>query len=145
MLRSIIIAAAVAVTAGSVIAQTSVTASRKAWMKENGAATGQGAAMVKGEAPFDLAKAKAIFKTYKDTANRLPRLFPASSMKGEETAAAEAIWKNPAGWRAAVAAFRRDVATNEPKIKDLDSFKAAFGAVTKNCGSCHEAFRVKKS
>ncbi len=30
------------------------------------------------------------------------------------------------------------------QTKDLDSFKDAFGTVTKACGSCHETYRVKK-
>jgi cytochrome c556 len=31
------------------------------------------------------------------------------------------------------------------QIKDLDSLKATFPAVGKECGGCHETFRVKNS
>jgi len=30
-------------------------------------------------------------------------------------------------------------------VKDLDTFKATFSAITKNCGGCHEMYRAKKS
>jgi cytochrome c556 len=30
-------------------------------------------------------------------------------------------------------------------VKDLDSLKAALGNMGKNCGGCHEAYRIKKS
>jgi len=31
-------------------------------------------------------------------------------------------------------------------VKDLESFKAAFGNIGKNdCGGCHEKYRLKKS
>jgi cytochrome c556 len=30
-------------------------------------------------------------------------------------------------------------------VKDLDSLKAALGAVGKDCGGCHETYRIKKS
>ncbi|WP_162130128.1 cytochrome c, partial [Phyllobacterium sp. YR531] len=29
--------------------------------------------------------------------------------------------------------------------KDLESFKTAFSQVSQNCGTCHQAFRVKKN
>lgn len=144
-MKKIVLAVLAAATATAVVAQSNVIASRQAWMKENGKVTGEGARMVRGEAPFDLARARAIFKTYGDTARRLPRQFPASSKTGGNTAALPAIWEQSANWRKAVAKFRNDVAVEGRKIKDLDTFKAAFGAVTKNCGSCHEAFRAKRS
>jgi cytochrome c556 len=144
MKRTLLAAVAVTIGTTAVVAQANVIASRKAWMKENGTVTAQGGKMARGEEPFDIAKARAIFKTYGDTARRLPRLFPASAKTGGDTAALPAIWDKPAEWRAAVAKFRADVASEGRKIKDLDTFKAAFGNVTKNCGSCHEPFRAKR-
>ena len=54
------------------IAQQNPIAARKALMKDNGDQAKIGAAMAKGEAPFDLAKAHKIFATFEDTASKLP-------------------------------------------------------------------------
>jgi cytochrome c556 len=41
--------------------------------------------------------------------------------------------------------FAADAKEAQASVKDLDSFKGAFGGVTKNCGGCHENYRAKKS
>ena len=43
---------------------------------------------------------------------------------------------------AAMAKFEADSKTAQGSVKDLDSFKAAFGAMGKHCGSCHETYRT---
>ena len=67
-------------------------AARKAIMKKNGDEAKMGTAYMKGEAAFDLAKAKAIFATYADAASKMPALFPDNSKTGGETAALPAVW-----------------------------------------------------
>ncbi|MGE0563845.1 MAG: cytochrome c [Pseudolabrys sp.] len=138
-------AAVAALTATSVVAQQDPIAARKALMKEVGGATRTASQMVKGEAPFDLAKAKASLAVYQSAAAKMPDLFPATSKSGGETTAAPAIWDNMADFKAKFAKFAADAKAADAATKDLDSFKAAFGNVAKNCGGCHETYRVKKS
>jgi len=38
-----------------------------------------------------------------------------------------------------------DAKAAEPKVKDLDTFKAAMGDVGKDCGACHNTYRKKPS
>src|SRR5690349_9165313 len=104
-----------------------------------------GAAMAKGEAPFDLAKAKKVFATYEDAAKKMPDLFPDNSKAGGETAAAPKIWQDMADFKAKSVKFGGDSKAAEGAIKDLDTFKAQWGVVMKNCGGCHEPYRIKKS
>jgi cytochrome c556 len=101
--------------------------------------------MVKGEAPFDLAKAKTIFATYADAASKLDGLFPPNSKTGDKTTAAPKIWEDMAGFKAAAAKFGSQAKAAGAAVKDLNSFKAQFGEVQKNCGGCHQTYRVKKS
>ena len=61
MSRILLAAAAVALAVTAVAAQSDPIAARKALMKKNGDEAKAGAAMAKGEAPFDLTKAQAIF------------------------------------------------------------------------------------
>lgn len=132
------IAAIVCVT--GVLAQSDPIAERKALMKRSGEQARAGTQMVRGEAPYDQAKAQAVLAAFADKAAKLPALFPANSRTGE-TRALASIWDKPADWKAAVDKFGADVKAAQASTKDLDSFKTAFGAVGRNCGTCHEAFR----
>lgn len=144
MIRVLIAVAAVAVGATTVIAQQDAIAARKALMKATGGQTAMGSKMVKGEMPFDLAKAKAVFATYQDTAAKAPALFPPTSKEGGETTAAPKIWETKAEFEAKFAKLGADAKAAEAQVTDLDSFKAAFSGVTKNCGGCHNDYRIKK-
>jgi cytochrome c556 len=139
------VAGIVAFGATAVIAQSDPIAARKALMKETGAATGAVTKMVKGEAPFDLATAKKSFATYQDVAAKMPALFPDNSKTGGETTASPKIWEANADFKARFVKFGADAKAADASVKDLDSLKAAMSEMGKNCGGCHETYRVKKS
>ena len=61
MIRMVITASALAAAFSVALAQDDPIPARQALMKSNGQQAALGAKMVKGEEPFDLAKAKAIF------------------------------------------------------------------------------------
>jgi cytochrome c556 len=152
MIRTVSAVAAVVLGVGVAVAvaQQDPIAARKALMKGNLDQAKIGAAMTKGEAPFDLAKAHKIFATFEDTAAKAPALFPANSID-EATAddpytASPKIWENMDDFKARFTKFGADAKEADASVKDLDSFKAAFGSIGKNdCGGCHEQYRVKKS
>jgi len=140
--------AAVAVVAfgvTAVVAQQDPIAARKALMKANGQNAGAVAKMIKGEEPFDLAKVKAALATFQDAAAKMPNLFPPNSMTGGETTAAPKIWESMDDFKAKFVKFGADAKAAEASIKDLDSLKATFPTIGKNCGGCHELYRIKKS
>jgi cytochrome c556 len=146
MIRAVFAVAAIALGLGVAVAQQDPIASRKALMKENGDQAKLGAAMMKGEAPFELAKAQKIFAAWEDAAAKMPALFPDNSKVGGETAADPKIWENMEDFKARFVKFGADAKDAAAKVTDLDSFKAAFGNIGKNdCGGCHEKYRVKKS
>jgi len=140
--------AAVAIVAfgvTAVVAQQDPIAARKALMKSNGQNAGAVAKMIKGEEPFDLAKVKTALTTFQDAAAKMPSLFPDNSKTGGETAAAPKIWEDMADFKARFVKFGEDAKAAEASIKDLDSLKAVFPTLGKNCGGCHELYRIKKS
>lgn len=143
MIRTALVLAGLGLGLTAVMAQSNPIAERKDAMKAVGAATRDGAAIAKGEVAFDAAKAQAIFKTYADAAKKMPTLFPDSSKTGGETTAAPKIWEDQAGFKAAFVKFEADAAAGA-SVATLDAFRTAFGAATKNCGTCHEVFRIKK-
>jgi cytochrome c556 len=142
MIRTVLAVAALALGVTVALAQDPIAA-RKAIMKENGAQARAGAAMVKGDVPFDLAKAKAIFASYAVAAEKMPALYPDNSKTGGETSAAPTVWTDKAGFAAAFAKFAKESKEAEAAVTDLASFKTAFPAVGRNCSGCHETFRVK--
>ena len=145
MMRMMIVGAALAIGATAVLAQANPIAQRKETMKGVGAATAAGNRMVKGEAPFELSKAKEILQTYASAADRMHTYFPENSKTGGETTAAPKIWESQAEFRKRFDDWAADIKKASAQTKDLDSFKEAFGTVTKACGGCHETFRIKKS
>ena len=145
MMNRIVLAvfvAALGVTA--VAAQSDPIGARKAMMKSNGSSAGQGAKFMKGEEPFDLAKAQAIFAAYQKTAAEIGKLFPDNSKTGD-TAALPAVWENKADFSAKLAKLGADAKDAAAKVKDEASFKAVFPDVQKNCGGCHNTYRKKAS
>jgi cytochrome c556 len=118
---------------------------RQALMKQNGKDTKAGFGMVKGEVPFDAAKAAVIFSDMNGVAGKFGGLFPKGSETGKDTEAAPAIWTKPAEFKAAVAKFEADTKkAMDAKPQTLDAFKPLMMSVAANCKSCHEAFRVEK-
>lgn len=118
------------------------TIDRQTMMKNLGAATGAGAAMIKGEAEYDPVTAQLVLRTMHNTALGFPLMFPEGSETGNDTEALPVIWEDKAGFDA-IAAKLADATSVQ--VTDMDSFKAAFGAATQNCGACHKTYRVMKN
>jgi cytochrome c556 len=146
MIRLVFIAGVIGLGVSVALAQEDPIAARKALMKANGEAAKAGAAMMKGEAPFDLEKARKVFATFEDAGTKAPDLFVKAAKAGDDTAADPKIWENLDDFKARFAKLGADAKAAGAQVTDLASFKAAFGNIGKNdCGGCHEAYRVKKS
>lgn len=143
MRRTLLTCTVLVAAASAVVAQSDPISTRRNIMKGVGGATRTGTQMVRGETPFDLAKAQEVLKTYATAAGTVHEHFPENSKTGGETTAAPAIWANQAEFRGRFDAWAKDIDAAAASTKDLDSFKAAFGNVTKACGSCHQTYRVK--
>lgn len=138
--RVALVAVALAALTGTAFAQDPIAA-RKAAMKKNGGAMGQMVKMVKGEEPYDSAKAKAAVETITASLNGYDTLFPAGSDTGDTKAGAK-IWEDMAGFKAAVAQAEETAKTSAPlAAKDLDGLKAAVGALGQTCSGCHNTYR----
>jgi cytochrome c556 len=146
MIRAFFAVAAIALGVGIALAQEDPIKARRALMKANGDEAKIGAAMAKGEMPFDLAKARKMFATFEDASAKAPSLFPDNSKSGGDTAAKAEIWENIDDFKARLVKLGTDAKAAIESVKDLDTFKAAFGSIGKNdCGGCHEKYRVKKT
>ena len=143
--RTVLTISALAIGLTAAVAQQDPIAARKALMKTQGAQTAQAAKFMKGEEPFDLAKAQALFTKLAETADAAPALFPDTSKTGGETASLPAIWEKMDDFKARFAKLSADAKAAAASTKDEASFKAAFPGVAQSCGGCHELYRAKKS
>jgi cytochrome c556 len=130
------------VACGGALAQGDVITERKNIMKGNGAAARTGTQMIRGEAVFDLAKAREVFSGIRNGMTQFPNLFPESSKTGGETRAAPKIWEDSGGFRAAAHKIVQDATAASEATMDLASFQAQFQRVTSNCNACHETYRL---
>jgi cytochrome c556 len=146
MMRTVVIVGTLLLGIGAVIAQQDAVKEAQAQMKGNGKNAGALAAMVKGEKPYDQATVDTALAQFADTAKKLPTLFP-ESIKGKQPDGdyqiSSKVWEDKAGFAEHAASFGK--AVSDAKITNLDTLKTTLPVIGKQCGGCHETFRVKKS
>jgi cytochrome c556 len=140
-LAIIIAAAAVIGGVGSAAAQGNVIEQRQTILKTYGAALREPGAMLRGEAPFDIAKVKAALATFKTEAPKLAGMFPENSIGVAGTKALAAINGERAQFAAIWTKLAADAAAAETAITNEATFKTEFPKVTANCGACHRPYR----
>jgi cytochrome c556 len=148
MMRTVVIVGTLLLGIGAVVAQQDQVKQTQTMMKGNGKNAGALGAMVKGEKPYDQATVDAAMAQFEDTVKKFPTLFPESTkgLKPEgDYYASPKVWEDKAGFDEHVASFAKAVSDAKGKIKDLDSLKVALPVIGKQCGGCHETYRVKNS
>ena len=136
-----IVAAVLIAACGASAAYAGPIEDRQQLMKDIQAATKDAVGITRAPA-FDAAKAKAATQVYIDGAAKIPGLFPKGTETGSKTTADAKIWSDPAGFKAAAMKFGEDAKTAQAAT-DQAGFTAAFVNITKDCGACHGAYRVK--
>ena len=146
--RSALMAIAIA-TAGlgvtAVMAADAPQVIRAGLMKKVGGSMGALVGIAKGEKPYDAAVVTASLKTISDSMKAFPEQFPVGSETGMETEASPKIWENMDDFKAKAAKLGSDA---DMLLAQLPADPAAVGAAAatlgKNCGACHQAYRLKK-
>lgn len=141
MMRVLSAIAIIAVGATAVYAQSAAIKQRQDVLKSFGAAMKAPGGMMKGDAPFDLAKVQASLKTLSEGAARLPTLFPDDSKTGGDTQALPVIWEKKADFEGGWKKLEAEAKVAATAITDEASFKTEWPKVGANCGACHRVFR----
>jgi cytochrome c556 len=145
MIRIVIAAAALAIGVQVAVPQNlDVIKERQQTMKDTGAAAGAAFKMLKGQSPFDLAAAQASLRTFVSTAKKMPGLFPNDAKSGGGTKALPEAWADKSDLDARFTRLEQDATQALATITDEASFAATFPDVLKNCGGCHEKYRVRQ-
>lgn len=144
-IRTACVALALAISATVVVAQSAnPIEQRKALMKSMGDQARIGNRMMRGQDPFDMAAAQKIFATFVEVPAKMPHLFPADSKTGGDTEAAPKIWEDMDNFVKRFAQFEAEAKAGQAALKDDSTFRVSFGNLTRNCGACHEIYRIKK-
>jgi cytochrome c556 len=147
MMRTALVVGALLLGAGVVMAQQDLVKENQDTMKANAKNLGAMVAMVKGEKPYDQATVTAGLAQLEETAKKLPKMFP-DSIKGMSPTGdylvSPKIWEDKAGFQAKIESFAKIVTEAKSKVTDLETLKVNAPAIGKECGGCHETFRIKK-
>lgn len=90
------------------------------------------------------ADAVAVGETWVANFQRLPTLFPEDSQEGD-TRALPAIWEDPEGVMAEIAAAQEaaQAVLDAANAGDMTAYATAVGAMGERCGSCHSKYRAE--
>lgn len=140
---SLALAAISLLTAGTAIADP--LEDRQNLMKERGSLMKILAPVAQEKQPFDAATvldALEKLNTNAEAATDVAALWPEGSDGGDNDSA-PTVWSDREGFQAAADKFAADTAAAvEAAPQDLAAFKAVFGTVAGNCGTCHENYRL---
>lgn len=144
-MRYLSVAAAVLIGATAVYAQSGADAikQRQAAMEAMSKAGKSNATMIKGDAPFDAAKAKANFKVIEDAASKSKTLFGPDTKTGADTAALPAIWSKNSEFVARFDKLAAAAKTAQAAATSKEALATQARAVGANCGGCHKEYRAR--
>jgi cytochrome c556 len=145
MRLTLLVAAALAVGSAAALAQNVETIkARQMAFDAMGKANKPVGAMLKGEAPFQLATVQTALKTFQDSASKMKDLFGDDTKTGGDTAALPVVWEKKAEFLALFEKFQADIKLAEASIKDEATLKAGWPKLTgENCGGCHKVYKKK--
>ena len=145
MIKRILAAAVLClVGATAVVSAENQHENREAAMKKIGGAMGGLAAIAKGEKGYDAEVVKASLTTIKETITVFPTYFPDGSQSDDKVASPK-IWENKADFEAHAAKLAADADTLLAQLPaDQAAVGAAMGTLGKDCGACHQTYRLKE-
>ena len=141
--KSIVVGLVLGLGAVAPVVAADAIEARQTILKAIGDATRPAAAMLKGEAPFELMRVKAALLAQAQGADALVGLYPDNSRTGK-TEASPRIWVEKERFLALYGKLAADARAAEAAIVDEASFKAHFPKQLATCKACHDDFRVKK-
>jgi len=136
--------AAVASSATIVLAQQNPILARQEIMKKSDDDLKALSRVMRGEAPFDAAKAKAAYASMEDSYKKVQGLFPDNSKTGDKNRASPKIWENRADFDNKMAAFIKVAGEAKTKATNEEAFKTVHQAVIKGCDNCHADYRMRR-
>jgi cytochrome c556 len=147
MMRTVVVAGALLLGAGAVMAQQDVAVKQDNLMRTQGKAMyGVILKTVKGEIPYDQKAIDSAIAQLGETVPTIPNVFatnPKQDVVDATYGASQKIWQNKADFDAKIPPVTKAIADVKGKVKDKASLKVAYDSIQAKCTDCHETYRVK--
>jgi cytochrome c556 len=147
MMRTVVVAGALLLGVGAVMAQQDIAVQQDNLMRTQGKSMyGVLGKMLKGEIPYDQ---KAVDTAVSDLAVSVTKIATTFTPNPKEDVAnatygsSQKIWQNKADFDSKVPAVSKALADVKGKITDLASLKVGFDSIQAKCTDCHDTYRVK--
>src|ERR1700736_5076021 len=145
MIRMVVVAGALLLGVGAVMAQQDIA------VKQDNLMRAQGKSMyvtmlktVKGEIPYDQAAIDAAIAQLEESVPTIATVFtpnPKEDVVNATYGSSQKIWQNKADFDSKVPPVAKAVAGVKGTIKDTASLKVAFDTIQAKCANCHRTFR----
>jgi cytochrome c556 len=143
-LKVVAVAALLGTTANSAMAAETAADSRSEIMLTAKAAMKAAVPMIKGQTPWDPAKALLAARALNAVSYAIVKYVPEGSITADSEASPK-IWQDMKGFQAAAMNLREKSAGAIEAVKmDAEEFAAALMEVGKTCKGCHQTYREKK-
>jgi cytochrome c556 len=147
MIRAVIVAGALLLGVGAVMAQQDVAVKQDNLMRAQGKSMyGVISKTVKGETPYDQKAIDAAIAQLEQSVPTIPTVFatnPKEDVVNATYGSSQKIWQNKADFDSKVPPVAKAIADVKGKIKDVASLKVAFDSIQAKCTDCHETYRLK--
>jgi cytochrome c556 len=147
MMRTALVAGALLLGAGAVMAQQDVAVTQQNLMKSAGKSMyGVLGKTLKGETPYDQAAIDTALKDLAADIAKAPAVFtpnPKEDVVNANYGSSQKIWQNKADFDAKVPPATKAIEDSSGKIKDAATLKVAFDSIQSKCSGCHDDYRVK--
>ncbi|MBR0957343.1 cytochrome c [Bradyrhizobium japonicum] len=147
MKRTIIVAGALVLGAGAVMAQQEIAVQQDNLMRaiaKNQYGVLQ--KMSKGDIPFDRKAADQTIASIEADVAKIAKTFeinPKQDVVNATYGSSPKVWQNKADFESKIPPVQKAIADVKGKITDVASLKAAYTAINDRCNDCHETYRVK--
>jgi cytochrome c556 len=147
MIRMVVVAGALLLGIGAVMAQQEIAVQQDNLMR------GQAKSlynvilkMVKGEIHYNQAAVDAAIKDLEESVPKISTVFatnPKQDVVNATYGSSQKIWQNKADFDSKIPPVVKAIADVKGKIKDVASLKAAYTSINDRCTDCHETYRLK--
>jgi cytochrome c556 len=146
-MRTVVVAGALLLGAGAVMAQQDVAVQQQNLMKSQAKSMyGVINKVAKGETPYDQAAVDAALTQLEQDVGKIAVVFtpnPKEHVANASFGASQKIWQNKADFDAKIPPVTKAIMDVKGKVKDAAGLKVAFDSINGKCNDCHETYRVK--